>query len=351
MKIVDSSGKFMVYSDGLKVYDKLPVGIYKICFNKMTGFYLEQHQDIVIKDNKIYGVHNSKVEKVFNSYSKVNRNFGVMLSGDKGMGKSLFAKLLSLKSIQNKVPVIMVTEYIPAIADFIGSIEQEVMVMFDEFDKTFKFNSQKNENPQDELLTLIDGFDSGKKLFVITCNKVYNLSEYFLNRTGRFHYHFRFEYPNPTEIREYMQDNLDKGKWGEIKNIIDFSLKVKLNYDMLRSIAFEINNGETFKSAIMDLNISAEENYRELKYAVTSYYRNGDVKTYNESLDLFDDEISIEMYDEEKEDTYDVTFNRGDLIPDLIKGVMYVEFAEEENHLIHKMEIKAITTSSLKYRI
>ena len=40
------------------------------------------------------------------------------------------------------------------------------------------------------MLSLFDGLDNGKKLFVITCNEVERLNAYLLNRPGRFHYHF-----------------------------------------------------------------------------------------------------------------------------------------------------------------
>ena len=59
----------------------------------------------------------------------------MILSGHKGIGKSLFAKLLSIEAIRNGIPVIIADKYIPGIAAYIESIDQRVMVLFDEFDK------------------------------------------------------------------------------------------------------------------------------------------------------------------------------------------------------------------------
>ena len=41
---------------------------------------------------KAYGVHTEKLEKVMDSFKLFSRSLGVILSGDKGIGKSLFAK-------------------------------------------------------------------------------------------------------------------------------------------------------------------------------------------------------------------------------------------------------------------
>lgn len=95
----------------------------------MTGFYLEKHADIEINEDKIYGVHMEKVNKVLNAFPNFNKNLGVILSGAKGIGKSLFSKILAVEAVKKGLPVIIVDTYIPGIANFIEEIEQEVLVM------------------------------------------------------------------------------------------------------------------------------------------------------------------------------------------------------------------------------
>ncbi len=265
---------YTIYNNALKTYDQLPAKFYTVRFSKETGFCLEHTSALEIKEKKIYGVHDTKCNKVLTTFKNFTRNLGAILSGDKGIGKSLFAKLLSIKAIEMGYPVIIVDRYIPGIASYIDRIEQECVVIFDEFDKTFGEIQAEGgmAQPQTELLTLFDGLTNGKKLFVITCNSLQKINEFLVNRPGRFHYHFRFEYPTSEEIQEYMKDKLPENMWGEIDKVIAFSKKVKLNYDCLRAIVLELSSGLTFKEAIVDLNIV---NTEHVSYNVVLHYENG----------------------------------------------------------------------------
>ena len=255
MKIVGTGSTYKIYSDDLHTFDKLPVGVYKADCGQFTGFFLEKHPDITVTE-KLYGNHREKVNKILDAFPKFERNLGVIFSGDKGIGKSVAAKLMTELATKRGLPVILVNEYLPGISDFLNQIEQEVVVIFDEFDKTFEGGRDSDgKDRQTELLTLLDGFGVGKKLYVVTCNNLYKLNDFLVNRPGRFHYHIVFSYPSDDEIREYLTDKLDKQFHKEIDSVITFSKRVDLNYDCLRAIAFELNNGLTFAEAIKDLNI------------------------------------------------------------------------------------------------
>ena len=266
MHIVESGKRYRIFNNAITTYDQLPPKTYRVDYDPETRIFslLEAH-DFEIPETKIYGQHLDKVKKVLNSMDKMNRNLGVILSGDKGIGKSLFSKCLGLKARKKGIPVILVNEYHEGIANFLEEIEQTVMILFDEYDKTF---DEKKHNCQAEMLSLFDGVSAGKKLFVITCNEIQSLSQYLINRPGRFHYHFRFLYPTADEIRDYMEDKLDKQYYDEIENVIAFSVRMNLNYDCLRSIAFELNNGLKFQEAINDLNIIRISQYKDIKIIV-----------------------------------------------------------------------------------
>lgn len=266
MHIVESGKRYRIFNNAITTYDQLPPKTYRVDYDPETRIFslLEAH-DFEIPETKIYGQHLDKVKKVLNSMDKMNRNLGVILSGDKGIGKSLFSKCLGLKARKKGIPVILVNEYHEGIANFLEEIEQTVMILFDEYDKTF---DEKKHNCQAEMLSLFDGVSAGKKLFVITCNEIQSLSQYLINRPGRFHYHFRFLYPTADEIRDYMEDKLDKQYYDEIENVIAFSVRMNLNYDCLRSIAFELNNGLKFQEAIKDLNIIRISQYKNIKIIV-----------------------------------------------------------------------------------
>lgn len=266
MHIVESGKRYRIFNNAITTYDQLPPKTYRVDYDPETRIFslLEAH-DFEIPETKIYGQHLDKVKKVLNSMDKMNRNLGVILSGDKGIGKSLFSKCLGLKARKKGIPVILVNEYHEGIANFLEEIEQTVMILFDEYDKTF---DEKKHNCQAEMLSLFDGVSAGKKLFVITCNEIQSLSQYLINRPGRFHYHFRFLYPTADEIRDYMEDKLDKQYYDEIENVIAFSVRMNLNYDCLRSIVFELNNGLKFQEAINDLNIIRISQYKNIKIIV-----------------------------------------------------------------------------------
>ena len=245
-------------NDSVKSYDHIPVGTYRICANK-SGFYLEKTSNLNY-NNKVYGNTMSRVEKTFNAFKHKDSSLGVLMSGDKGMGKSLCAKLMCARAIEEGMPVLIVERAYEGLSSFISSIDQEVCVFFDEFEKTFGAKDDHEEtglDPKTEMLSLLDGISISKNLYILTCNRTYSL-DYFLARPGRIHYHFQFSYPSPQEIREYLIDNVKKDKISEekINSVISYSHVKKLNYDHLNAICFELNTAEEIK--LEDLNIQSD---------------------------------------------------------------------------------------------
>lgn len=328
MKAISQGGNtYDIFDDSLRVYDQLPAQSYVVRFSEKRGFYLSKYVEMEITESKVYGAHGEKVNKVLASFAEMNRSLGVILSGGKGIGKSMFAKMLASAAIRSNIPVIVVDKYFAGVASYIEGIEQNVMILFDEFDKTFgEIKAEEGESsPQTQLLTLFDGLSGGKKLFVVTCNEIRKLNEYLINRPGRFHYHFRFDYPSADDIREYLKDKLNENYYCEIDSVVAFSSKVSLNYDCLRSIAFELNHGLSFAEAIKDLNII---NTQEETYRVTLRYTNGVFATNkNARLDLFgdDDESStVYLYDKSGEDGLYVTFMPSKIAYDTHTGGYFV---------------------------
>lgn len=317
MKVVQTGKRYQIY-DEVIVKDQFEPKSYVVKFAKMVGFYLEEYSEIKIREEKIYGEHMDKVNKSLNTFGLFNRNLGVILSGPKGMGKSLCATLLATEAMKNGLPLIIVDRYYPGIAAYLETIEQECMVMFDEFDKTFgDINPCDNEpDPQASMLSLFDGLSQGKKLFVITCNNIKSLNDYLVNRPGRFHYQFRFDYPSAEEITAYLKDKLEEEYYGEIPSVVSFSRKVDLNFDCLRSIAFEINQGEKFEEAIKDLNIV---NLEQEKYTLALHFKDGEILRANEChMNLFgDNEESVWFRTSGGEWIVRASFNVADCIYDI----------------------------------
>lgn len=284
MNIVNSGNRYQVYGEDVQTYRELPVGSYDVEFAKTSGFFLSARHDLTVAERKIYGNTESRVEKVMRSYRLVNRNFGVLLSGQKGIGKSLFVRMLAQRAISEGLPVLVVSNAVPGISGFLSLIEQDCLVVFDEFEKTFA--KVDNWKPQDEMLSLFDGIDGGHKLFVVTCNDVYKLNECLLNRPGRFHYHFSMSAPTADDIREYLSDSLHEKYHSVIDEVIKMSALVDMPYDYLRAIAFEVNQGYSIKEAMNDLNISSPKNVR---FDIKAYRKDGStLEAWNERLDITD---------------------------------------------------------------
>lgn len=61
--------------------------------------------------------------------------------------------MIAEESIKADIPVIIVDTAIPGISNFLASIQQEVTIIFDEFEKTFA--KTEKDDPQVEMLSLI----------------------------------------------------------------------------------------------------------------------------------------------------------------------------------------------------
>ena len=259
MSIIKTGEYYRIFGDGIRVGKELDAAAYEVVFIQNQGFFLKLARVPDARDIHVYGRMKERVEKVMRSYKASAQNLGVILSGAKGIGKSLFAKLISYRAIEEGLPVIMVNEYFEGLPQFLASIDQRCMVLFDEFDKNFFNPSSETEDHtavQDSFLTLFDGVYASNKLFVITANSLGRLSEFLVNRPGRFRYHIRFSYPDATEIRQFLVDKLGDGVAPEeIDSVVKFSTIVPLSYDCLTAIASELGMGESFETCLETLNI------------------------------------------------------------------------------------------------
>lgn len=247
----------------IRFSEGLPLGTYRaktIIMNGGPVNVLAPADDLVVSE-KQYGSGQKKINRVLKAYGKMDRSLGVILSGPKGIGKSMFARQLSIEAKDKLgMSTIIVDSNIPSITEILEAIDDECLVLFDEFDKTYVNTGNVNEtedagSDQHKLLSLFDGVSSKKKLYVVTCNQLYDLSELIVNRPGRFHYHIRFGYPDEAQVTQYMLDNLDEEAQTQIPKVLEFCKFTELNYDQLRAIAFELNLGGEFSDVIDDLNI------------------------------------------------------------------------------------------------
>ena len=233
----------------------LPAGNYVVKEMPMDGpLYLEHIESFEVK-GKRYGDLDRNTDRILNTFMDRTSSTGVMLAGEKGSGKSLLAKNLSIEAAKRlNVPTIVINA--PWVGDkfnaFMQTIDQPCIVLFDEFEKVY------NSDDQEQALTLLDGVFPSKKLFVLTCNDKWRIDQHMRNRPGRLFYMLDYKGLDTAFITEYCEDNL-KNK-SHIEKLCQIaSLFSQFNFDMLKATVEEMNRyNEAPEEALRMLNVKPE---------------------------------------------------------------------------------------------
>ena len=250
-----SGNTYRVASDeAMDIHRVLPAGNYVIKINEMSGELYLEHIDSFTIPNKIYGNCLKNTDKIIRTFMDRDNATGVMMTGEKGSGKTLLTKNVSIELAKQGVPTIVINA--PWHGDkfntFIQNIEQPCAILFDEFEKTY------DRDEQESILTLLDGVFPSKKLFMITCNDKWRVDIHMRNRPGRIYYMLDFKGLDETFIREYCGDNLNNKV--HIETIVNVgSLFAEFNFDMLKALVEEMNRyNESPQEALEMLNAKPE---------------------------------------------------------------------------------------------
>ena len=264
--------KFFPAASKEALLEGLPPGNYSI-EQSMTGLYfkrIESFQPLT----KVYGSLNGYADRTLQTFEHRTVSTGILLSGEKGSGKSLLGRLISLKAHDKSIPTVVIN--VPydgsMLMSLLGELTQPVVVFFDEFEKVYD-----ETKIQESVLSLLDGTLGTKHLFVITCNDMYRLSSFLINRPGRIFYSIQFNGLEESFIREYCEDTLNDKS--EIESIVKISkIFEKFNFDMLKSLVEEMNRyNEPALKAMELLNIAPTSQHTSYKLSVTDK----DNKQYN----------------------------------------------------------------------
>lgn len=251
MNVVEHGNLFFVSQGGpVRQYSTLPAATYVIRFdNKNERFFLEKIDNFNVP-SRLYGNTGKLRDRIFNTFMCRGHSTGVLMVGERGSGKTLLGKVLSLEFIKNGMPVLIVNEphHGEDFNRFVQTIEQPCMFMWDEYDKVYKAEIQES------LLTLLDGIYSSKKVFAFTANDKMKINPLLTNRPSRVFYNLHFVGLEETFIRDYCADNLDNKK--QVDGVVRVAqLFEEFNFDMLKSLVEEMNRYfETAVEAIKYLN-------------------------------------------------------------------------------------------------
>jgi DNA polymerase III gamma/tau subunit len=239
----NQDGNTYSLSDNTKQIATLPVAIY-VLNKSLFGFYLEKIEDKFEFGHKLYGLERDLIDRVIRTWNSTNKNLGVLLNGLKGTGKTVTSKVICNEL---NLPVILVNENPEGggIPEFLNDVQQDVIVMMDEYEKVFGDGS--------ELLTLMDGVltSDARKLFLLTTNNTY-INDNMLQRPSRIRYHKTFKDLSLEIITEIVEDILvHKQHRTEVISAIS-GLEV-ITIDVVKSIVEEVNIHNEAPSAFMSV--------------------------------------------------------------------------------------------------
>ena len=294
--------------------NELPLGVYNVGLT-LEGWYLEKYADEFTFDYKIYGLETEFCEHVIKTFENTTGNLGIMLTGIKGTGKTVTAKILANAF---KLPVIIVKDMggnNQGMIEYFSSFNFDSILFFDEFEKNF---SEKDST----ILQIMDGvYNIGyRKIFLLTTNQM-TVNENLVGRPSRIRYVKKFGNLDLKTVREYLDDNLKvKEAYQDLINYID-TLSIS-TIDILKSIVNEVNiHG-------MDGLTKAKEffNVSTLKYHYSTYFASLDYSVFSDPKNR--DRFSIKNF------LRDVDHYRNPMsYPDFMKNTSPDKYNEDQKKI------------------
>ncbi len=184
--------------------DHIPPAVYNIDVTQ-NGIVLQKDRARYDLPTKVYGNLESYRSQILET---VNENetssTGVILCGLKGSGKTLTAEMLANSFLIKDYPVFIIDRKLPASLLKAVAALGPCMMYFDEFGKNYR--NLEGQSDTDGLLTLFSDSSLKKVLFVVTANSTTEISEFMLNRPGRFYYNIRFSDISAEVVEQMLSD-------------------------------------------------------------------------------------------------------------------------------------------------
>lgn len=263
-------------NNSLNMTEHLPVGTYIVKQDPFKNFFLEMIESFK-QVPKLYGDTQRNSDRIISTFLARDNSTGVLLNGEKGSGKSLLAKTLSIDAASKwGIPTIVINH--PWAGDdfnkLIQDIDQPCVILFDEFEKVY------DRETQEHILTLLDGVFPTKKMFVLTCNDKFRVDSHMRNRPGRIFYMLDFKGLATEFIREYCEDNLKPNLQTHIPRICDIAMLFdQFNFDMLKAVIEEMNRYDEAPQTAMRMLNAKPEFSNDVKFNVLFTYKGNTITT------------------------------------------------------------------------
>lgn len=268
--ILKNGDKYIIYrGSNIRTYDQLPKGIYRTQTDMFGNIFLIAADDFSLPE-KIYGHVQMRAQRIINTYEERQGSTGVLLSGEKGAGKTMLAKYISMEALEKGYSTIICggdAVLSGAFISFMESLVEPAIIMMDEFEKMFEDTESQNH-----LLSLFDGVSEGKKLYILTANDPQKINDYFKARPGRLFYNFRYNKLDKEVIEEVLTDNEVPQEFATA--LIEYVDACEtFNFDSLMAIVEEHKRYQlTFDETIEGLNIVQKPlYYNDETYNISVY--------------------------------------------------------------------------------
>jgi hypothetical protein len=257
--VLKNGDRYMIYrGSNIRTYDTLPKGVYRTQTDPFGNISLTVAEDFVLPD-KIYGAVKARARRILDTYENRPTSTGVLLSGEKGSGKTMLVKYISMEALEKGYTTIIADGDAVgsgAFISFIESLVEPAVIVMDEFEKMFEHNDAQNH-----LLSLFDGVSQGKKLYLLTANDDRKINDYFKARPGRLFYNFHYDKLELDIVKEVIADYEVPESFAN--KLIDYVESCDtFNFDSLMAIVEEwARYGLEFEETIEGLNIVQKPHY------------------------------------------------------------------------------------------
>jgi len=227
-------------------------GVFEVRENPKTKEYYLERKELNYKvPSKLYGGMDKYVEFYWNSFERMSYTGGLLLTGQKGSGKTVISATLCNRAIQHGMQVVEITNvsFSTNLLRFLDELDS-VVLFFDEFGKNFSIQQQ------DKMLTVLSNISGKERVILITENEPRRVSEFIRNRPGRVKYSLHFNKLPIKVVEEYCSEKNVSGKF--YKDFLDaYNSIITFQFDHLIAIVEEhlYNPDMEFEELIELLNI------------------------------------------------------------------------------------------------